>query len=86
MMRSAKLIPAARVGFDGVFVSTSFVGYDFYQLMKVNSVQNVYDHCDQRELLRSFASKDALTGIWLGAYWAHFSPLPSIHLNPHSPY
>ncbi len=65
--------PGARVGFDGTSASNSFHGYDFYQLLQVNQVQNVYDRRDQRELLRSFASKETLTGIWLGAYWAHRS-------------
>jgi hypothetical protein len=65
--------PGARVGFDGPSASNSFHGYDFYQFLQVNQVQNIYDRLDQRELLRSFASKETLTGIWLGAYWAHRS-------------
>jgi hypothetical protein len=65
--------PGARVGFDGTNVQNSFHGYNFHSLFSVNSVQNIYDQDEQRELLRSFARKDALTGIWLGSYWAHRS-------------
>lgn len=63
--------PGARTGFDGTSAMNSFHGYDFYQLLQVNGVQNIYDSRDQRELLRSFAPRDALTGIWLGSYPAH---------------
>ena len=63
----------ARVGFDGTNVQNSYHGYNFYRLFTMNSVQNVYDQREQREFLRSFARKDALTGMWLGSYWAHRS-------------
>ncbi|MFA6470428.1 MAG: beta-galactosidase [Candidatus Latescibacterota bacterium] len=65
--------PSARVGFDGTNVQNSFHGYNFYTLFSMNTVQNIYDQDEQRELLRSFGRKDALTGIWLGSYWAHRS-------------
>lgn len=65
--------PEARVGFDGTSPSNSFHGYDFYQMLQINGLQNIYDQRDQRELLRSFASREALTGIWLGSYLAHRS-------------
>jgi hypothetical protein len=65
--------PGARVGFDGTNVQNSYHGYNFYSLFSMNTVQNIYDQDEQRELLRSFARKDALTAIWLGSYWAHRS-------------
>lgn len=65
--------PGARVGFDGTNVQNSYHGYNFYQLFSQNGVQNIYDQPEQREFLRSFSKKDALTGIWLGSYWAYRS-------------
>jgi hypothetical protein len=74
--------PDARVGFDGTNVQNSYHGYNFYDLFTTNKLQNIYDQPEQRELLRSFAGKDALTGIWLGSYWAH----RSVEQNRHYPW
>ncbi|MDP2982333.1 MAG: beta-galactosidase [Candidatus Latescibacter sp.] len=71
--------PNARVGFDGTNVQNSYHGYNFYDLFTANKLQNIYDQPEQREFLRCFAGKDALTGIWLGSYWAHRSEEQNRH-------
>jgi hypothetical protein len=61
--------PTARVGFDGPFDTDSFQGNDWWRLMQVFDLCNVYFHQpDEREYVRSFARPGTLTGIWYGRY------------------
>ena len=60
---------AARVGFDGPFGTTSDSGNDWWRLMEVFDLCNVYFHQpDEWEHVRSFAKRGTLLGLWYGGY------------------
>lgn len=66
--------PAAEVGFDGPFETSSFSGNDWSRLMDAFTMCNVYFHQPtQWEFLRSFARPDMLLGLWYGGYFEHRS-------------
>ena len=61
--------PTARVGFDGPFNTTSQSGNDWWRLMEVFDLCNIYFHePDEWEHVRSFARPGTLLGLWYGGY------------------
>ncbi|MDD5482200.1 MAG: beta-galactosidase [Kiritimatiellae bacterium] len=60
--------PDARVGFDGLFNTTSFTGYDWWQLSQNLDFLGVYPDHLQTEILRSFHKNKSITGRWCGGY------------------
>lgn len=59
----------ARVGFDGPFNTVWFHGYDWWKLMRVFTMCNVYWHQpEQIEQVRSFVKPGMLLGMWYGGY------------------
>lgn len=61
--------PTARVGFDGPFDTNPQSGNDWWRLMQVFDLCNVYFHePDEWEAVRSFAKPGALLGLWYGPY------------------
>lgn len=66
--------PAAEVGFDGPFDTSSESGNDWWQLMSTFDICNVYFHQPtQWEFLRSFSRPGMLLGLWYGGYFEHRS-------------
>ena len=65
--------PAARVGFDGAWYTTSWVGYDFWDLMNHLDFMGVYFPPEQLEQIRSFRRPGTSIGTWYGGYvWGGF--------------
>ena len=60
--------PDARVGFDGAFDTGTHSGYNWWALSQTMGVWNAYWQQDQHLALKSYASPDALTGLWYGGY------------------
>lgn len=61
--------PNARVGFDGPFTTVWYLGYDWWNLMQVFNMCNVYYHQpEQVEQVRSFSRSGMLLGLWYGGY------------------
>jgi len=61
--------PTARVGFDGPFGTSSRSGNDWWRLMEVFDLCNIYFHePDEWEHVRSFARPGTLLGLWYGGY------------------
>jgi len=64
-----KADPTARVGFDGPFNTDSYSGNDWWRLMQVFNLCNIYFHQpDEWEHVRSFARPGTLLGLWYGGY------------------
>jgi len=74
-----QLSPDARVGMDGSEALDSAVGYNWYQLMQMFDMQNVYPYVEwyakafNRHCVRSFARPGTLLGMWYGGYTANRS-------------
>ena len=70
-----ELAPEAIIGLDEPNVTSSYNGYDWWDLMRELDFCNPYFgkwhwRDDQHELARSFIKKqDAPRGIWFGSYW-----------------
>ena len=71
-----ELAPDARVGMDGSEALDSAVGYNWYRLMQMFDMQNVYPYAEwypkafNRHCVRSFARPGTLLGMWYGGYTA----------------
>ncbi|MEA3402369.1 MAG: beta-galactosidase [Armatimonadota bacterium] len=63
--------PGAEVGFDGPFATTSFSGNDWWRLMSVFDICNLYERPEEWEAVRSFADEDDLLGVWYGGYFQY---------------
>lgn len=63
--------PDAEVGFDGPFDTSSFSGNDWWRLMSVFDICNLYWRPEEWEAVRSFADDDDLLGVWYGGYFEH---------------
>ncbi|MGD9495714.1 MAG: beta-galactosidase [Armatimonadota bacterium] len=63
--------PRAEVGFDGPFATTSVSGNDWWRLMQVFDMCNLYERPEEWEPMRSFAKPGALLGVWYGGYFQY---------------
>lgn len=63
--------PGAEVGFDGPFDTSSFSGNDWWRLMEVFDICNLYERPEEWEAVRSFAKPGMLLGIWYGGYFQY---------------
>ncbi len=63
--------PQAEVGFDGPFDTSSTSGNDWWRLMQVFDICNLYERPEEWEPMRSFAKPGALLGVWYGGYFQY---------------
>ena len=69
--------PWARVGFEGALKTGSFTGYDWWRLSREMGMLGLYTrwfnrYPSQKEIVRSFAKKGTLLGMWFGSYLHHW--------------
>jgi beta-galactosidase len=60
--------PKAKVGAEGYYDTTSWAGYNWPNLLTDNQLCGLYSNPSQKEIVRSFARKDSVTGTWYGTY------------------
>ncbi len=61
----------AEVGFDGPFNTSSSSGNDWWRLMQVFDICNLYERPEEWEPMRSFAKPGTLLGVWYGGYFQY---------------
>ncbi|MBI4244047.1 MAG: beta-galactosidase, partial [Planctomycetes bacterium] len=78
--------PVARVGIEGIFEANTYLGIDWYELSTSLRVIMPYIRIGHdylaKESVRSFATRQSLTGTWYGSYPDNSDNLPFLQIMP----